>query len=91
VRNVSFNEDVRAAVHEAATIKGYSADVVDGCLTAIARDIGRDFNTMSLRPPDHPDRRTYQKLVEALGLVEAICEDQGDAVLVVRLRVEAFD
>ena len=91
MRDVSFKEDVRAAVYEAATIKGYSADVVDGCLTAIARDIGRDFDTMSLRPPDHPGRRTYQKLVEALGLVEAICEDQGDEILVIRLRVQAFD
>jgi hypothetical protein len=91
VRDVSFSDDVRAAVHQAAATHGYGAEVVDGSLAAIARDIGRDFDTLSLRPPDHPERRTYQKTVEALGLVEAVCEDLGNRVLVIRLRVEAFD
>ena len=90
MRAISFTEDVRAEIHEAAAAKGYAIDIVDGCLDAIAQDIGRDFDSLTLRPPDHPERRTYLKLVEALGLVEAVCEEQGDDVVVVRLRVEAF-
>ena len=75
---------------EAGAAKGFAAEVVDGCLAAIARDIGRDFDSLRLRPPGHPHRRTYQKNVEALGLVEAVCDERGDQVIVVRLRVEAF-
>jgi hypothetical protein len=76
---------------EAGAAKGFSVEVVVGCLDAIARDIGREFDLLRLRPPDHPDRRTYQKKVEGLGLVEAVCnEASGGGVLVIRLRVEAF-
>jgi hypothetical protein len=67
-----------------------AVDVVESSLAAIALDIGRDFDSLTLRPPDHPERRTYLKRVEALGLVEAVCEEQGDGVVVIRLRVEAF-
>lgn len=75
---------------DAGAAKGLAAGVVDGCLAAIGRDIGRDFELLRLRPPGHPKRRLYQKKVEALGLVEAVCEDRGDEVFVIRLRVEAF-
>lgn len=90
MRAVSFTEDVRAAVHEAAAAKGFGADLVDGCLAAIALDIGRVFDMLILGPPDHPERRTYLRRAEALGLVEAVCEEQRDEVVVVRLRVGAF-
>ena len=60
---------------EAGAAKGFSKELVVGCLVAIARDIGRDFESLQLRPPDHPERRTYQK--------EVCC-------VVLRLRVEAF-
>ena len=88
---ISFTDDVRTEVHEAAAARGYTADIVNGCLASIARDIGRDFDSLIFRPPDRPDRRTYQKMVEALGLVEAVCEERRDGVVVIRLRVEAFD
>jgi hypothetical protein len=90
VRTVSFTEGVRAEVLEAASAKGFTADFVDGCLAAIARDISKVFDTLILGPPDHPERRTYLRRAEALGLVEAICEEQGDDVIVVRLQVGAF-
>jgi hypothetical protein len=90
VRSVDYTGQVRAEMREAGLARGFSVEVVDGCLDAIARDVGRDYESLRLRPPDHPDRRIYQKKVEALGLVEAVCEDQGGDVLVIRLRVEAF-
>ncbi len=64
--------------------------MVESCLAAIGRDISRDFDSLWLRPPGFDARRLYQKKVEAFGLVEAVCEDRTDRVLVVRLRVEAF-
>ena len=91
MRVVSFTEDVRAGTHEAAQAKGYAPDVVNGVLAAIALDVGRDFDSLTLRPPDRPERRTYLKRVEALGLVEAVCEERVSEVVVVRLRVEAFN
>lgn len=75
---------------DAGAAKGFSAEVVDGCLAAIGRDVGRDFDSLRLRPPGFEDRRIYQKQVEALGLVEAVCEDLGEGVLVIRLRIEVF-
>lgn len=75
---------------DAGVAKGFAAGVVEGCLAAVGRNIGRDFDSLRLSPPGHPKRRLYQKEVEALGLVEAVCEDRGDEVFVIRLRVEAF-
>lgn len=90
MRSVDYTGQVRAEMREAGAARGFSVAVVDGCLDAIARDIGRDYESLRLRPPDRPDRRIYQKIVEALGLVEAVCEHRGGDVLVIRLRVEAF-
>ena len=70
--------------------KGYPSDVIEGVLATIAHDIGRTYDQLVLRPPDHPERRTYMRQVEALGIVEAICEDRGGEVHVIRLRVEVF-
>lgn len=90
MRGVSFDDDVRAGAFEAATAKGYASDVIEGVLATIAYDIGRTYDQLTLRPPDHPERRTYIRQVEALGIVEAICEDRGGEVYVIRLRVEVF-
>ena len=90
MRSVDYTRQIRAEMWEAGAAKGFSVEVVDSCLDAIARDIGRDFESLRLRPPDRPDRRIYQKKVEAPGLVEAVCEGRGGDVLVIRLRVEAF-
>lgn len=90
MRAVSVDEDVRAEISEVATAKGYASDVIEGVLTAIAKDIGRTYDRLILRPPDHPERRIYIRQVEALGIVEAICEDRGSEVRIIRLRVEVF-
>ena len=90
VRAVTFNEDVRAELYESATALGYAADVIEGVLITIARDIGRVYDELTLRPPGHPERRTYLTVTEGLGLVEAVCEDQDDEVVVINLRVGAF-
>ncbi len=91
MRAVTFADGVRASVHEAASAKGFESDVVDGALAAVASDIARVYDELILRPPDHPERRTYQRRVEALGLIEAVCESRGtDRVVVLRIRIEAF-
>ncbi len=91
MRDITFTQDVRTEVHRAAEAKGYAPEIVEGVLAAIARDIGRDFDTLKFRPAGHKNRRIYQKLAEGLGLVEAVCEEQTTDVIVIRLRVEAFD
>ena len=90
MRAVEFAEDVRAETLDAGIARGFTAEVVESCLAAIGRDIGREFDSLRLRPPGHQDRKLYQKQVEGLGMVEAVCEDQGDRVLIIRLRVGAF-
>lgn len=79
------------AVHRAAAAKGFAPDFVDGCLEAIAVDVSRTFDKLTLRPPDHPERRASLTVAEGLGLVEVICEDQIAEVVIISLRVEAFE
>lgn len=91
MRALSFDAAVHAEIVDAATAKGCAPLVIEGVLTTIGHDIARTYDDLTLRPPEHPERRIYVHQVEALGLVEPICEARDSEVrVVIRLRVEAF-
>lgn len=86
-----IDERVWAEVRAAGLARGYPADLVEGVLAMIAHDIGRTYGSLILGPPDHPERRSYGVEAEGVGVVEAICEERGTDVVVISLRIEAFD
>ena len=91
MRPVIFEPRVRAEATAAGLACGYAADVIDGVLATIAHEIGRTFDDLLLRQPDYPERRGYMAIGEGVGLVEAICEDQNDKVVVIQLHITAFN
>lgn len=91
MREVVYEPRVRAEATAVGLARGYPADVVEGVLATVANEISRVFDDLILRQSDYPGRRNYIAAGEGVGLVEAICEDRADNVVIVRLQIAAFN
>ena len=90
MRTVTYSESALAEISAAAEAHSVTALDLDGYLQAVGRDIGVVFDSLITHVPDYPNRRIYQRAVEGLGDVSAICQLDGPHVIVLRIGIAAF-